>query len=245
MSVTIWHLNGQENFEQMDHVSDHTSESNKIACSVYVDGMDWYRTPCYRYFEGNKPKFLASILYKHETKIMKDFQTSIVNIKLVAPPISFCGSCRSYNNPCCTNTNCINNPKKVEIPKPEEFASKKLIAKIIDECENSKATNNYESARAACVFKPHMKFVIDNASIKCIACHNNEGEGHETSISNFVAWCMFDNDDCADSKKLDGIMVRYKYYKSVYDRLERRKSCDDKLEDENVSDDDYSEMIEV
>lgn len=246
----IWCLNGQENFEQMLP----GSESSKIACSVYVDGMDWYRTPCYRYFEGNKPKFLASILYKHEIKIMKDFQTSIANIKSA---ISLCGSCIHRHNLSCTNPSCINTPiGKVEIPKPEEFVSKKLIAKIISECENPKATNNLENVRAACASKPHLKFEIDVKSIiKCIACYNDEKEEYKTSVSNFVAWCMFDNDDCVDSKRLDGIMVRYKYFKNIHNNPERKKSYEE-FEDfrgattsddvgSSESDDDYSEMIEV
>ncbi|KAI8802483.1 hypothetical protein BJ742DRAFT_873207 [Cladochytrium replicatum] len=167
--------------------------------SVYVPGMDWYRRPCFRFFTGSKPKFLAAILYKRLRKIDEEYIAAVSTTTGKLKSCS-CGYQLGIDGYCtfCRKTTLLASVTKKGLESAE------LISEIQAVCEDVKASRLAEkgSAREFSTVVPHLAIEVSEAGITYTAVSATESKSVTCSVDDFITWCMLDDDDSPKSIEL-------------------------------------------
>jgi hypothetical protein len=189
--------------------------SFKVPCSVHIEGVDWYKAPMYRFFQGPKPTFLGAILFKRQMQLLNKLrETQPAHAQSGSATVSCSQYSKGGDSYCntCGRFHKINGDSKAS-PTVNKTNGKTIdisvIKSIQKECETLHTTlPKLDSALIACATNPHLEFDLDEKGITTTVKTRQKVETITVNHDDFIAWCMVP-DDSENSKKLDELMDVY------------------------------------
>ncbi|KAJ1555801.1 hypothetical protein HK405_012773 [Cladochytrium tenue] len=184
------------------------SRPKSVPCSIYISGIDWYTNPCYRFFTGPRPTFLAAILLNRALAYAAE--------RAKEPPKNYstyaiCQTCNygyTARDSCQTPT-CRNFLEHQSTPK---FSSAELITALEAVCEEPPTADTLPpkcSAHRACNTAPHFRFAVadDGKVTAALAGVAGAPEPVVVTAEQLLRACLVEDDK--NGLKLDELMAVY------------------------------------
>jgi hypothetical protein len=203
--------------DSSDDISNRRLRVN-VPCYIHIEGVDWFKTPMYRFFKGPKPTFLGSILFKRQMQMMKESRTAVPKVNLTQTidynPLNNNNGqyCSGYCQHCHRH---VNFSIDATSSQNDRIIDQSTIDNIVRECEKHDTSPllGQDSAYVTCAIKPHFGFEITDEEVTVTFKTYDSINTTKVSLDDFISWCMVP-DDSNVSRQLDDLMEIY-FAKSI------------------------------